>query len=110
MWYRRPTISEVFLTGQRLVDGRVLARQPDVRAHLLLLAGDVVAADRRRAAVRAQQRGEDAHGRRLAGAVGAEQGEDAGGGHLEVDAAQGFHVPEALLEVAGDDCGIGHTP
>ena len=53
---------------------------------------------------------EDLDGRRLAGAVGAEQAEDLAGGDLEVDAAHGLMVAVGLVQVADEDrwCGSAH--
>ena len=64
---------QVLPAAEDLVDGRVLADQPDAGADLGGLAGDVEAGDRGPAAVGAQQGGEDPHGGGLAGAVRAEQ-------------------------------------
>ena len=52
------------------------------------------------------QRGEDADGRGLAGAVVAEQAEHGAGGDVEVEVAQGPEVAEALAEAAG----VGRPP
>jgi hypothetical protein len=68
---------EVLEAGQVLVHGGVLTRQPDLRADLRGVADDVEAGDARRALVREQQRGQDSDGGRLAGAVRAEEPEDA---------------------------------
>ena len=68
---------EVLEAGQVLVHRGVLAGEPDLLANLRRVAHDVEARDARRALVREQQRGQDPHRRRLAGAVRAEQPEDA---------------------------------
>ncbi len=60
---------EVLHAGQVLVDRGVLPGQADRAAHLLGVADHVVAADPGRAGVGAQQRGQDADGGGLAGAV-----------------------------------------
>ena len=74
---REPTDhADVLPAGQVLVDGGVLPRQPDDPTHGLGLFDHVVAEDGGVSRVRAQDGGEDAHSRRLAGAVGAEQPED----------------------------------
>ena len=62
----------------RLIDSRTFAGS----------RGDVEAVDGGRPRVGLEQRGQDLHDRGLAGAVGAEQGEDAAPRHVEVDAAQ----------------------
>jgi hypothetical protein len=50
-----------------------------------------------------QQRGEHAHGGRLAGAVGAEQAEHRAAPHGKVDAVQRDRLTEALDEPLGLD-------
>ena len=70
---------EVLEAGQVLVDGGVLAGEPDALADLRGLADDVEARDARRAAVRREQRRQDPDRGRLAGAVRAEQPEDGPG-------------------------------
>ena len=67
---------------------------------------DVVAGDHRAALGRLQQRGEDAHGGRLAGAVVAEQAEHRALGHVEVDVAQRPEVVVAPAEPFGEDAGV----
>ena len=77
-----------------------------------LLAHDVEAGDVRLAGVGLQQRGQDAHGGRLAGAVGAEQAEHRAGRHAEVDAVERDHVAEGLAQAAHADreLGLGGLP
>ena len=83
---------EVLAAGQVLVDRRVLAGEPDRLPDRLRLAQHVEAGDPRAAGVRPEQRREDAHGRRLAGAVRAEQPEHGALLHLEVDAVERAHL------------------
>ena len=64
---------QVLLAAEDLVDGRVLADQADPPAHLGRLAHDVEPGHLRPPAVGPEQGGEDAHRRRLAGTVRAEQ-------------------------------------
>ena len=96
---------EVLLAGQVLVDGRVLAGQPDVRAQPGRIPHHVEARDLRRAAVGRQQRREDAHRGRLAGAVGTEQSQHRARGRAQVDAAQRLDVAVRLAQAVGLDCG-----
>ena len=79
---------QVLAAGLQLVDGGVLAGQADPVADLAALADDVVAGDQRPPAVRRDQRGQDPHGRRLAGAVGPEQREHAAARNPQVDAVE----------------------
>ena len=55
---------------------------------------------------RAQQRGQDAHGGGLAGAVVAEQAEHRALGDVEVDVAQRPEIAVALAEPFGEDAGV----
>jgi hypothetical protein len=99
---------EVLAAGERGVDGRILCGDADAPAHLGRLAHHVEAGDTGRARVGLRQRGEDAHGRRLARAVRAEHAEDRTGCRGEVDAGERLGVAEALGEADGlDGCG-GH--
>ena len=70
---------EVAAAGQQLVDRRLLAGEADAGPHAGRLAHDVEPGDLGRALVGGQQRGEDADGRGLARAVGAEQAADGAG-------------------------------
>ena len=99
--------AQVLAPGEVLVDRRVLAGEADRGAHGVGLAGDVESEHRRVARVGGEQRREDAHGGRLAGAVGAEQAEDRPGRDLEIDAVEGGDVAEALHDPVDDDCIVG---
>ena len=89
---RRPedevTIIHFRAEGLDLVHRGELPREAHRFTHLRRLPADVESGHGRRAGVRLQQRGEDAHERGLARAVRAEQGEDAAARDLEVDAAE----------------------
>ena len=115
------------LSAQRLVPGRIeraaiveqLARRHPLR-HLLVF-GDVadalelvgaettgVGAEHcRPAARRAQEVHQQLERRRLSGAVGAEEREDAAGRHLQVQAFDRLRPPETAGQVEGFD-GVGH--
>ena len=84
-----PEHDEVLAAGEVLVDCRVLTGEADERPDGLRLAHDVVSRDGRVARVGPQQRREDAHGRRLAGAVRSEQPENRSLRDDEVDAVEG---------------------
>jgi hypothetical protein len=94
---------QVLLAGQVLVDRRVLAGQPDALADGLRVASHVDAQHRGQAGIRAEDRGEDAHGGGLAGAVRAEQAEDGAPLDLEVDPVEGDHVAEVLDQALDSD-------
>jgi len=103
---------EVLEAGQVLVDGRVLAREADVRAQPRGFADDVEPRDAGRARVGPEQRREDADARRLAGAVRAEKPEDASGLDAQVDVAERLDVAVPLAEpvrLDGGGCGSGHA-
>ena len=95
-----PDHHEVLAAGQVLVDRRVLAGQADLRAQRGRVAHDVEAGHAALPAVGRQQRGQDADGGRLAGAVGAEQPEHGARGDVEVDAAQRLDLAVGLAQVA----------
>ena len=87
--------AEVLAAGEVLVHGGVLAGEADALAHRLRVGGDVEAQHLGPAGVRPEDGGEDADGRGLAGAVGAEQAEHGAGGDGEIDAGEGADVAEA---------------
>jgi ABC-type molybdate transport system ATPase subunit len=95
----------VFLTTQYLEDADVLADRP---AHVVGLVHDVVAGHGRRATGWAQQRGEHADGRRLPGAIRAQERIDLTFRDVEVDTCDGNDAArESPCESAGLDS--GHT-
>src|SRR5205085_2871400 len=70
-----PDHLEVLEAGEVLVHGGGLPCEADHVAEPLRILHDVVARNRRSAAIGTEQRGQDPHGRRLAGSVRAEQAE-----------------------------------
>src|SRR5207253_207363 len=100
-----PDHLEVLEAGQVLVDGGVLAGEPDSLAHLWGVAHHVEARDARGAVFGQQQGRQDANGRRLAGAVRAEQPEDTARLDAEIDAAKRVDVAVALTQPGGLDGG-----
>src|SRR6185503_4263354 len=89
---------EVLPPTEDLVHGSELPGQADGVPDLRRLRGDVEAVDAGRAGVGLEQGGEDPHHRGLAGAVGAEQGEDASPRDVEVNAAQHLELAVRLLQ------------
>jgi hypothetical protein len=89
---------EVLPPAEELVDGGELSGEADGLPHLGGLGGDVEAVDPGRPGVGLEQRGQDLHDRGLARPIGAEQGEDATGRHLEVRAAQHPQLLVRLLQ------------
>src|SRR5919202_2583208 len=82
---------EVLLDGEPPVEAALLgARQAHLRAHLLVVAHAVEAADRDRAVGRLDERGDDLGERRLARAVAPDEAEDFPLAHVEGD------LPERL--------------
>jgi hypothetical protein len=106
--------AEVLGAGEQVVDRGHLAGHADRRPHLLRVRGHVVPGDDRGAAVRRQQRGQDADDRGLPGAVRAEQRGDRAPLDGEVDAVEHDLVAEGLAQAAYRDRGIcgrhGGTP
>ena len=98
---------EVEAGAEQAVDGRLLCGDADTPAHRGRVVDDVEAGDGRPALGRRRDGREDAQGRRLAGAVVAEQTEDRAPGHLEIEVPQGPEVAEALAEPLGVHPGSG---
>jgi hypothetical protein len=67
-----------------------------------------VAEDLGHAAVRREDRGEDADRRGLAGPVRAEEAEDRPAGDVEIDPVQRDDVPEPLAQSLDVDRGVSH--
>ena len=63
--------------------------------------GDVLALEVHGAGLRADEAADALQQRRLAGAVGAEQGDDLAGGHVEVDLEQDLHRPVGHVDRRG---------
>ena len=103
-----PDHVEVLEAGEVLVDRRVLAGEADLAAQCLGVLEHVEAGDASAAAVGLQQRGEDAHRGRLAGAVGPEQAEHRARLRAQVDAAQRVHLAVGLLQPFRDDRRLRH--
>ena len=105
--------AHVLAAGEVRVERGLLQRGADRAAHLGALLDDVEAGDASRARGRRQQRRQDEHRRRLAGAVGTEEPVDLAGRDLEVDPVDGAH---AALEVADEAFdldavrGVAHAP
>ena len=103
-----PDHGEVLPAGEVLVHRRVLAGQSDERPDLIGLGDHVVPEDTAGAPVGGEDGGEDADGRRLAGAVGPQQAEDGALLDREAHAVEGAHVTaEGLSQIVGLD-GVGH--
>ena len=83
---------QVLPPGQVLVNGRVLAGQPDRSAHTLRVGCDVDPVHDGPAGVGCEQRGQDAHRGGLPGAVGPEQPEHAARGDVEVHPVKSPHL------------------
>ena len=100
-----PDVLEVLGAGQALVDGGVLAGQADPGLGPHRFGDDVDAVDERSSGVGAQERGEDAHGRRLAGAVGAEQADDLGARDDESTSSRATVSPKRLVSPSARSAG-----
>ena len=100
-----PDHHEVLPRAEQPVDGGLLRGDADARgAPAAGSADDVEAGDRAPMPVGGRrQRGEDADGGGLAGAVVAEQAEHGARGDVEIEVAQRPEVAEALAEAAGPD-------
>jgi hypothetical protein len=94
---------EVLGARDLVVDGGVLAGEPDAPADLLGVGHHVVTEDAGAPGVRPQQRGQDPDRGGLAGSVRPEQPEDGPCGHLQVQPAQHRPGAEGLAQVLGLD-------
>jgi hypothetical protein len=95
--------AQVLPARQVLVDRGVLPGEADALADGLGMAGHVHAEDLGVTAVGVEDGGEDAHGRRLAGAVGPEQPEHGARCRGKVDTGEGLHLAEALGQALDPD-------
>lgn len=89
---------EVLAAGEVTVDRGVLAGDADAAADGGRIAEQVVPGDPGRAGVRAQQRGQQPYGRRLARAIGAEEAADSALRDGQIESAQGVDLAEPLLQ------------
>src|SRR5262249_53250474 len=86
-----------------VVDAEEVGHVADHAADVFRAVIDRVPADARLAPRRVQERGEDAHGRRLAGAVGADEAVDVALFQFEREPVEGVQVAVGFREVAGFD-------
>ena len=102
---REPTDEqEVLATGEVFVDRGVLPRQTDAAAHAVGIFGDVDPGHERLTGIGLQDGGEDAHHRRLARTIGAEQTQHRAVGNTDVDTVESTHTFELFDEPGGSDC------
>ena len=100
---------EVLPAGEHLVDGGVLAGEADAEPDGLRMAGDVDAEHGRVALLERDDGREDAHGGRLAGAVGAEEPQHRAGIDAERHAVERDDLAELLADVLHHDGCVGHV-
>ena len=99
--------------AQVLGDGEVIVKEglvhhdADKVAHVGAAAGNVEAGDAQEAATGSGEAREGAEERRLAGAVGPEQGEDASPTELEVEASEDGAGAKPLGQARGADGRVG---
>src|SRR6185312_5591883 len=99
---------DVLAHGEVVVEREALAHVPDVALDRLRFAEHVVSGDRRFAARRREETGEHADGRRLAGAVRAEEAEHLARTHVEGDVIDGREAAERARELLRAN-GVGHA-
>ena len=96
-------------TGHPVVEARILGEVADLAA-VARAGADRDARDGGRAAGRGGQAGEELDGRRLAGAVGAEEAVDGAGRHVQAEVGQRRHAGVVLGQAGrGDGRGLGHV-
>jgi hypothetical protein len=98
---------QVLAAREVLVNGGVLPGEADALAHRLRVAGDVEPDDLGHAGVGLEDRGEDANGGGLAGAVGPEEPVDGPRGDQQVDSGEGVDRAEALRQGLGPNRRLG---
>ena len=102
---------DVLAQREALVQAHLLAHVADPVAHAARVADDVHAVDLDRARRRPDEADQHADGRALAGAVGAEEGEDRARRHFDREVVDRGEGAEALGEPARPDDRPGHhTP
>ena len=91
-WYSRPNIQRFSRPVRFSSTAAYCPERPITLRTACASLHDVEIADAGAPGVRLEERGEDPHGRRLAGPVRAEQPEDGPLGHLEIDAVERPHL------------------
>ena len=94
---------EVLVASEVLVDRGVLTGEADALAHFLRVLAHINTEHLGPPAAAGQNRGEDAYGCGLAGAVRSEETEHAAGGDREVDSVERDNGSELLFEVLDSD-------
>src|SRR5579864_1673243 len=98
---------KVLPPGEDLVDSGELSGEAERLSDLRGLGLKIEAVDADCPRVRLEQRRQYSHDRGLACAVGAQQGEDAAAGHIEVHPAQHVQVLVRLLQARHRNGGVG---
>lgn len=101
---------QVFRPGKQVIDGRKLAGDADLRAHLVGLRAYVVTGDTGFAAAGRDECGQDLHGGGLTDAVGSEERKDCAFGDLEVDTVENNLFAERLAEPGRRDSERSRRP
>ena len=99
---------EVLAPRELAVERRVLEDQADARANRALILANIETGDLRDSRGGSDQRAKDADGRRLAGAVRAQETEDLAGMDVKVDASHGLDLAVGLDEVTNADHRLAH--
>ncbi len=99
---------DVLVDREVVVERELLRHVADARLHAVGVLHDVDAVDGGRSLARREQATEHPDRRRLAGAVRAEESEDAPSRHLEVEVIDGDEVAEPTHEAAALDGEIAH--
>ena len=101
-------VSDVLPRREPRVDADLRGDDPNPASNFLGRRARFESEHLDRSGVRCKQRADDAQGRRLAGAVGAEQSEYLSGPRLERDAAQHLVCPELFLQAVNPDRRLCH--
>ena len=101
---------DVLIDGQQLVERELLRHVADPPLDAFRIARHVHAADDRRPGGRLEEAAQHPDGRRLPGAVAAEEPEDLPARHVEAHAVDGDELAEAARQVADDDRRVPPAP
>ena len=102
--------AQVLERGEVLVEPRAVTEEAELTPRPLGVAGGVRAADEDPAARGTHEGGRDPQERRLAGAVGAEQGDRLAASHVEIDPVEDEMARVRLAEAARREEAIGWSP
>src|SRR5690606_21897110 len=94
---------EIFLGGQPVVHPEKIGHVTDYAPHLVGMIRHIPSVDPGPAFARGEQRGQDGHGRRLAGAVGTDKPVGRSFSHFKVEGFDRLHIPKPFRQILRSD-------